>query len=48
MIICGELTIDNWEGYDDSLYGDVPEDNDMPKFNQIEDMSDEEIIKDYL
>lgn len=40
--------VDNWEGYDDSLYGDVLEDNDMPKFNQIEDMSDEDIIKNYL
>lgn len=40
--------VDNWEGYDDSLYGDALEDNDMPKFNQIEDMSDEDIIKDYL
>lgn len=26
----------------------VLEDNDMPKFNQIEDMSDEDIIKNYL
>lgn len=40
--------VDNWDWYDYSLYGDVPEDNDIPKFNQIEDMSDKEIIKKYL
>ena len=40
--------VDNQECYDDSLYGDALEDNDMPKFNQIEDMSDKDIIKDYL